>query len=127
MASFMANVSADFDVQNLADELVQTYSTKGYVARSTKMKNGARITIEKGRGGLNTVLGLSEGITVTLTKQGEETLIANFGDADWVSKIIGFAVGLLCCIPFITAIIGTVKQLSLPKSIENDIAALVAE
>ena len=127
MASFMASVSQDFDVQNLADELVQNYAARGYVARAIKMKNGARVTIEKGRGGINTILGLSEGVTVTLNKQGAETLVANFGDADWVSKIIGFAVGLICCIPFITALVGTVRQLSLPKSIENDIAAMVSE
>ena len=60
-------------------------------------------------------------------RQGEETLIVSFSDGDWTSKIIGFAVGLFCCIPFVTAIIGTLRQLSLPKDIENDITVLAAE
>lgn len=125
--TFSANVSEEFDVQAMAQELVELYQSKGYTARTVKMKNGARITIEKGRGGLNTVLGLSEGITATVTKQGSDVLMVNFSDGDWVSKIIGFAVGLLCCLPFITAIVGTIRQLSLPKNVENDICALVSE
>lgn len=123
----MASVSEEFDVLKAAEDLVAAYQAKGYVARSMKMKNGARITIEKGRGGINTILGMSEGITVTLTKQNETTLVAGFSDGDWVSKIIGFAVGLFCFITFITAIVGTVKQLSLPKNVEADIAAIVSE
>lgn len=127
MSNFIANVSEDFDVLAAAEELASTYQAKGYMARTVKMKKGARIVIEKGRGGINTILGMSEGITVTMMKQDNATLVATFSDSDWISKIIGFVVGLFCCIPFITAIIGTVKQLSLPKNIENDIAALTSE
>ena len=127
MSNFMANVSEEFDVQAMAEELAANLQAKGYTARAVKMKNGARIAIEKGRGGINTILGMGEGITVAIMKQGNETLVATFSDAEWTSKIIGFVVGFLCLIPFITAIIGTIRQLSLPKSIESELALLVSE
>ena len=48
-------------------------------------------------------------------------LSINFSDGDWTGKIIGLVVGwFICLIPFITAIIGCVKQSQLPKSIGND-------
>ncbi len=124
---FMVNVKEDFDIQALAENLASLYQTKGYNAMAVKMKKGARVTIEKGSGGLNTILGMDEGICATLMLQGNDTLTVSFSNASWTGKIIGFIAGLLCCIPFITAIVGTVKQLSLPKSIENDLALLVEE
>ena len=124
-SNFMANIPEDFDIQAMAQDLADLYMTKGYTARAMKMKNGARIVIQKGVGGLNTIFGMGEGITVTIMKQGADTLVATFSNGDWVSKIIGCVVGLFCCIPFITSIIGLVKQLSLPKDIENDISVLI--
>ena len=120
--TFMTNVPENFDMNAFADELCNTYQIKGYNARAMKMKNSVKVTIEKGRGGLNTVLGMDEGITVTFMKQGAEMLTANYSDASWTGKIVGCIIGwFLCFIPIITAIIGIVRQLDLPKKIENDI------
>lgn len=125
--NFMANVPEELDIQALANELAELYQTKGYAARVIKVRNGARVTIEKGIGGINTILGMGESTTVTLMKQGQDTLVASFGNNEWTSKIIGFAVGLLCIATVITAIIGTTRQLALPKDIENDLATLIGE
>ena len=54
------------------------------------------------------------------------TVIISFSDAEWLGKIVGLVVGwFLCMVPFITAIIGTIQQLSLPKAI-GDEAILIA-
>ena len=127
MSNFITTVKEDFDIHALAEELCSTYQAKGYTVRNMNMKNSSRIVIEKRKGGINMILGLGESITATITKQGSETLIVSFSDGDWISKIIGWIVGLFCCIPFITAIIGVVRQLALPKNIENDIAMLISE
>ncbi len=50
-----------------------------------------------------------------------------FTDAEWTSKIIGAVIGwFLCLIPLITAIIGVVRQTSLPKNIENDVRMMIS-
>ena len=124
--TFMANVPEDFDMAAFADELCNSYQVKGYTARAMKMKNCVKVTIEKGRGGINTILGMDEGITVTFMKQGTDTITANYSDAAWTGKIIGCIVGwFLCFVPIITAIIGIMRQLDLPKKIEGDIMMML--
>ncbi len=128
--NFMANISENFDIQKLTEELVQQYQAKGFNVRVLKMKNGAKITFDKKCGGINMLLGLGQGITANFTIHGKEkdTLSVTYSDGDWAGKIIGLIVGwFMCWIPCITAIIGIFKQLSLPKDINNDIQMLVSE
>ncbi len=120
--TLMMNVSEGFDLQKMGEELRDTYMAKGYTVQLMKMKNGLRIRIEKNCGGANMLLGLGQGITATCMLQNNENLIVNYSEADWTGKIIGLAVGwILCFIPFITAIIGCIKQSSFSKEIDQDI------
>ena len=55
-------------------------------------------------------------------------LTINFSDGDWTGKIIGLCVGwFICFVPFITAIIGCVKQSQLPKKIGNDAMMIASQ
>lgn len=122
--SFMVNVPEKFDITAFADEVAALYQGKGYTVRKVNMKNGTKITVEKGVGGINTVLGMGEAITATCTMQGKDggVLSVNLSDGDWTGKIIGLVVGwFVCLIPCITAIIGITKQMSLEKSMQSDL------
>lgn len=128
--SFMLNVSENFNLETFAEEFVENYQGKGYNVRKMKMKNGVKLTVEKGVGGINTLLGMGQGITATCTIHGKEkdSLSVNLSDGDWMGKIIGLAVGwLLCLIPFITSIVGIIRQTSLEKSVSDDIQMLISE
>lgn len=126
--NFTMSVDENFDVEELANNLAESYQGKGYTARVIKMKNSTRVTIEKGNGGLNKITGLGEGITVNLIKQKNEVLAVSFCDEEWTSKIVGGAIGLFVCwILCGTAIVGALRQSSLSKNIENDIYMLVNE
>lgn len=122
----MFNVKPNFDAEIFAAKLADNYRAKGYTVNVVNMNGFLSITFEKGTGGINTLLGLGEAVKANITRMNDAVCI-NFSDAEWTSKIIGFVVGwILCLIPFITAIIGTTRQLSLPKSIANDATAIAA-
>ena len=128
--NFMCNIEENFDIQAMVNELVQQYQAKGFNVRVLTMKNGVKVTFDKKCGGINMLLGLGQGITATCMVQGKEKdlLSVTFSDGDWLGKIIGLIAGwFLCMIPFITALIGVFKQLSLPKDISNDIQMIVSE
>ncbi len=121
---FITNIPENFDLTVLADTLTQQYQMKGYVVRTVNMGGSVQIIFDKKTGGINNLLGMGEGITATCSIQGknQEMLSVNFSNADWTGKIVGLVVGwFLCLVPFITAIIGTTRQLALPKDIANSI------
>ena len=123
--TLMINVSENFSMENLGMELQARYQAKGFKINMANMSNGLIIQFDKDCGGLNTVLGLGKGITANCTLN-NDTLVVNYTNAEWTGKIIGLAVGwILCFLPFITAIIGCVGQLSLPKEINTDISMIV--
>ena len=124
----MLNISENFDLESAVSEIAEMYQGKGYTVRVLKMKNGSKITVEKGVGGINMLLGLGQGITATCMVNGKnkDMLSVNFSDGDWMGKIIGFATGwILCFIPIITAIIGVLRQTGLQKDLANDIQSIV--
>jgi len=126
--NFMLNVSENFDVETMVNEITEMYQGKGYTVRVLKMKNGVKITVEKGVGGINMLLGLGQGITANCTVSGKnkDMLSVNLSDGDWTGKIVGLVAGLfLCFVPFITAIIGILKQTSLQKDFANDIQMVI--
>lgn len=121
----MFNVKPTFDMEVFTTRLADTYKAKGYTVNVVNMNGSCSITFDKGTGGINTLLGMGEGIKANITRM-NDTVSINFSDAEWTGKIIGFVAGwFLCMIPFITASIGTMRQLSLPKSIAND-ATMIA-
>ena len=120
-SNFMLNVSPEFNMEAFSEQLANLYRARGYVVTVANMNGNAIISFEKNIGGINTVLGLGEGVKANcMVNNG--VLNITFTDAEWTSKIIGAVIGwFLCLIPLITAIIGVVRQTSLPKNIENDV------
>ncbi len=128
--NFTTNVSSNFNVTDLAEQIASQYQAKGFKVNLLKLKNGVKIVFDRKCGGINMLLGLGQGITATCTLHGKEKdmLSVDFSDGDWIGKIIGLIAGwFLCMIPFITAIIGLVKQLSLPKNIANDMQLIISD
>lgn len=126
-SSFMMNVNDNFNLQAFCEKLADTYRGKGFNMNMAMFNaNTAQVVFDKGVGGINMLLGLGQGIKVNFTVN-NGTLMANFTEAEWTGKIIGLAVGwILCLIPLITAIIGCVKQSSLPKEIQNDATMIIS-
>lgn len=128
--NFMVNVSENFDIEEMANEVAQRYQAQGFRVTVLKMKKGAKITFDKNCGGINMLLGMGLGISANcmLTGKENDTLSITFSDGDWTGKIIGCLVGwFLCFIPIITAIIGICKQSSLPNQIGTDIQMIASE
>ena len=124
--NIMFNVRPDFDMDSFAMKLSEAYRAKGYMVNVANMNVCYIIAFEKGTGGINTILGLGESIKANITRM-NDTVSISFVDAEWTSQILGLVVGwFLCLIPFITAIIGVTRQLSLPKSIGNDATMIAA-
>ena len=61
------NIEQDLDLEGTVGEIAAIYQSRGYNVRMLKMKNGAKLTIEKGVGGINMILGMGEAITATFT------------------------------------------------------------
>ena len=125
-SNFMLNVSPEFNMEAFSEQLANLYRARGYVVTVANMNGNAIISFEKNIGGINTVLGFGEGVKANcMVNNG--VLNITFTDAEWTSKIIGAVIGwFLCLIPLITAIIGVVRQTSLPKNIENDVRMMIS-
>lgn len=125
-SNFMLNVSPEFNMEAFSEQLANLYRARGYVVTVANMNGNAIISFEKNIGGINTVIGLGEGVKANcMVNNG--VLNITFTDAEWTSKIIGAVIGwFLCLIPLITAIIGVVRQTSLPKNIENDVRMMIS-
>lgn len=126
--NFMANVPEGFNLDDFVDEIVSKYQAQGFTVNVIKMKKNLKIKFSKGCGGINTILGMGQGITADVMLSGKEgdMISVNFTDGDWTSKIIACVIGwFLCFVPIITGIIGIINQTSLPKNIENDMQMLL--
>ena len=122
----MLKVGPAFNLEVFSNQLADTYRAKGFAVNVASFNGSSVITFDKNTGGINMLLGMGEGIKATCTLN-NDSLIINFSDGDWTGKIVGLLVGwFLCLVPFITAIVGCVKQTSLPKSISNDATMLAA-
>ncbi len=125
MDNFSLNVREDINVDTIAQRLAEIYNVKGYTVTVTKFNNSVSVNFEKGLGGINTVLGMGVSVKANISVT-NGVLNVTFSDAEWTSKIIGYAVGwFLCWIPIVTAVIGTINQLELPKSIGSDIRMII--
>ncbi len=117
-------ISDSFNMKDFVDKFTNMYKVKGFNVVPTLINNSATVVLDKGVGGINMLLGLGLGLTVTFL-QVDRTLSVSFSNAEWTGKIIGLAVGwILCFIPFITAIVGSINQVQLPQNIGSDIRIL---
>lgn len=124
--NMMMKVPENFDMEVLEKKLVEVYSMKGFAVNSMNMTESLRVVFDKNCGGINMLFGLGKGITVNIMRQ-NDMLMVNYSEGDWIGKGIGLGVGwILCFIPFITAIVGSIEQLGLPKEINNDIMMILA-
>lgn len=115
-----------FDLNGFSMALADYYRKKGYVTTVANFGASTSINFDKDTGGINMLLGMGEGIQANCTVS-NGMLTINFANAEWTGKIIGLAVGwFLCWIPFVTAIIGCVRQVNLPKSIGSDSAMILS-
>lgn len=111
------SVNPTFNMGTFAQRLAADFQAKGYAVNVVDMGGSCSITFDKGTGGINTILGMGEGIKANITQNGNVVTIA-FTDEEWTGKIVAIVIGwFLCWIPIVTGIIGVVKQLDLPKSI----------
>ena len=126
MNTFSLSIPSGYTLSNLCTKLKSVYESKGFIVSVFPFENTVRMQFDKGCGGANYLFGLGQGITATLTVQ-KQTLMVTYSDAEWTGKIIGIAVGwFLCLIPFITGIIGAVRQSKLPDTITADIQYLIS-
>ena len=123
----MLNVKPEFDLGVFAQKLSDTYRAKGYTVNPVEMNGMFMMTLTKNDDGLNHWMGLGEELKITcMLNNGVLNLTLDESGA-WTSKIIAIAVGwFVCCIPFITGIMGCMRQSGLAKSVENDAAMIVA-
>lgn len=125
--NLMLNVAENFDVNAMAQQLADMYRAQGFTVNVANMKNSVIMEFDKGVGGINMILGMDLGVKATMTVN-NNTLMVNYSDAAWTGKIIGLAVGwIICFVPFITAIIGCIKQSKFPKEISSNITMLSAQ
>lgn len=61
----MLNVKPDFDITVFSNRLAGLYQSKGYMVNVAYMNGCSIINFEKGTGGINTILGMGEGIKAT--------------------------------------------------------------
>lgn len=121
------NVPEGFDMGVFAQKIAETYQAKGYTVQPAVSGDTAMITISKGIGGINTITGLGESISLNCSVS-DNKLIVNYTNEEWTSKIIACVVGWFCClIPFITGIVGIVRQVNLPKNISADAMLLASQ
>lgn len=125
--SLTINVPEDFDLNLLVEKIKNNFQMQGFTITAAALQpNSHRIVFDKNCGGINMLLGLGQGITATLTLNGN-CLFVNYSDGDWTGKIIGLVAGwILCLVPFITALVGCCNQFNLPKKISNDITMLIS-
>ena len=118
---FMLNVVNNFNLAAYCQSVAQFYQSKGFVVNVAMFNpNSAQILFDKDTGGINTILGLGIGLKANIALNGN-VLSVTFTDPEWTGKIIGLVVGwFLCLIPFVTAIIGLIKQTDFPKQLQAD-------
>ncbi len=121
------NVPDNFDLNILATKLRDSFQAQGFgVAVASLSPNSIRLTFDKNCGGVNMLLGMGLGITANIILNGN-LLCINYVDGDWTGKIIGLATGwILCWVPFVTAIVGSINQSGLPKKINTEITMIMA-
>lgn len=122
----MINVGPQFNMDSFLQQLASLYQSRGFMVTTTPFGSNASIKFDKNVGGINMLLGLGQGVTANCTLS-NNVLTINYTNEDWTGKIIGLAVGwLLCLIPFVTSIVGIVRQLQLTKEISTDAAMIAA-
>lgn len=106
------------NLSTLIDIASQNLAMQGFDVKSQVMgPAAAEVIVTKDRDGLkNSLLGLGLECRVAITATPDAiTLTIN---SEWTNKIIALAIGwILCWVPFITGVVGTINQFALPEKI----------
>ena len=134
----MFPIGADFDMQNMVNQLVQRYQAQGFRATVLPLppNGGAQqsVSIDLRKDDDDTfkkLLGLSLGLRVTLTVQ-NNMLYAQVSDEDWTVKAVVFGLGLVLSGFIITLAlavtggIGLYQQYTLSDKLGKDIWMLAS-
>ncbi|MBQ8606404.1 MAG: hypothetical protein IJ408_06660 [Clostridia bacterium] len=125
------NVNPTFDLDAFVKKLADSLAASGYSVKAVKLADMYSIDVEKDLGGINTILGLGEGIKANVVQNGN-TVTISYLNEEWTSKIIAIALGwvlsgtVIFLVTLITGIVGLVKQLDLPKKISNEAMSIAA-
>lgn len=125
--SITCPISENFNINAALEQLKTNLKAQGYEVEAIPMgESAASLNVSKDNDGFKKFVGLGVECTVTLTKMGNNTIMANV-ESSWTNKIIAFCIGwFLCWIPIITAIIGCINQSDLPKKITTVIQSTCA-
>lgn len=108
------------DIYSVIEATSRTMQTQGFNTNIQMVGPQAGVlTIMKDRDGFSNIIGLGLECRVNFSVINGNQLTVDV-DSEWTNKIIAIAVGwFVCLVPFITGIVGTVNQLSLPDKIFN--------
>ena len=121
----MFPVPPNFNMDEMIQKVTEMYQAKGFTVMAMPMGTGASIDFRKDDSGITKYIGLALGVRANIMMQ-NGNMIINFSDAEWTGKVVGLVIGwMFCLIPFIIALIGSLRQLELPKDIGNDIQMIV--
>lgn len=111
-------VAANADLYAIIQSTEQQLRGQGFDVQVTPMtQQSAMFSVSKGRDGFENIVGLGVECKVTISMMPNNIVTVNV-ESEWTNKIIALAVGwFLCLIPFITGIVGSVNQNSLPNKI----------
>jgi|SRR5579875_91466 hypothetical protein len=103
------------DVDALTKKLEETFRAQGYDVQSFEKDGDKYVQIKKG--GLRTIVGMSQALTVHMHRNGATTTIS-LGQARWVDKAAVEAIGFLVFLPLmIPGAVGIYEEHQLPGKI----------
>lgn len=125
--SEIINVNFGFDVEDFAERLTKVYSSNGYDVSIGYSGGAVILSLKKNARGIKKLLGLRKNTHISCRVFGDALRLSFFG-AEWIWKIIAFIFGVpFLCIPTVTAVIGTIKQIKFPDKIVKDAELIVKE
>lgn len=120
MATRNYPIHPDTDIYAVIEATARNLQAQGF-GTNIQMVNphAGMLTITKDREGFSNIIGLGLECRANFSVINSNQLTVNI-DSEWTNKIIAIAVGwFVCLVPFITGIVGTINQISLPDKIYN--------
>ena len=106
----------DLDLDNLIEQLTSMYKSMGFETKVVKKENSYILDAEKNMDGANFFFGGQQSLTTKLSYD-NDTLDIEYSNGAWIGKIIGIGFGvILCYVPTVMSILGTIKQVKLYKA-----------
>lgn len=105
----------NFDLEKLSEQMTSIYKSEGFETKTVKKENSYVIDIEKNMDGANFFFGGQQSLTAKISYD-NDVLNIEYSNGAWIGKIIGIGFGvILCYVPTVMSILGTIKQVKLYK------------